>query len=127
MADPRRCRLYDHFMRSRGTDIDLFNGQWFMYGAKDSGLHGSISLTKYLVARTTRRKFVSRLFHRITCTNNSFPRAKLVRYVRCAALALTRQQRWLKCRQVRQGGRETCHSLGLITYGAIAHARIKVR
>jgi hypothetical protein len=36
---------------------------------------------------TTRRKYVSSSFHWIVWKNNAFPRAKLARYLRCAALA----------------------------------------
>ena len=38
---------------------------------------------------TARRKFVSCLQHRVVYHNNYFPRAKLARYVRCAALAVS--------------------------------------
>jgi hypothetical protein len=37
---------------------------------------------------TARRQYVSRLQNRMLRQNNGFPRAKLARYVRCAALAV---------------------------------------
>ena len=35
------------------------------------------------------RKSVSNAFHQIACKNNAFPRAKLARHLRCAALVGT--------------------------------------
>src|SRR5215472_16563733 len=39
------------------------------------------------VASTVRRKFVSSSFRQMACKNKAFPRAKLARHLRCAALA----------------------------------------